>query len=299
MARLSTVLDSGLGGGTPAPEIRPGPETAASAMADPSAPVAAAERLASARRARKSEMRVGLVLVLSCVGAVAVAGIAAGAARTRRHPKLMVAATIAGLLASATGFALSTPMANRLSGALQARRTIEEYSSLLAERADGMGVTGVIEGPVKLVGRPELRAPGKQYLFLSRPDSGEEGAQAPGVEPFGMAGVLVPSAGADVLRVARPRVRLGPKGRERFIRADEDVMVLGFAVAGVLVPGPAYPTVVAPGDAPRVLESIAADLLGTARPRALYVALLQILFASGLAWSMTILLASATERLLA
>jgi hypothetical protein len=188
-------------------------------------------------------------------------------------------------------------VASRLSGALQARRTIEEYSSL---RSAPVEKAGVIEGPVMLVGRPEPRVPGNPYLFLSSPDSDEGGdAKAPTIKPFSVAGMLVQGAGTDVLRVARPRARLGPLGHERFIRADEDVMVLGFASGGRLVSGPAYPTVVAPGDAPRVLESISADLLGTAGPRALYVALLQILFAAGMGWSLAILLASATERLLA
>jgi hypothetical protein len=120
----------------------------------------------------------------------------------------------------------------------------------------------------------------------------------PAVAPFRLGEVLVPGAGRDVLRVARPRVRLGPRGRELFIRADEDVMVLGFVVAGSIVPDPAYPAVVAPGDAPRVLEKVSSDLLGTARARTLYVALLQVLFGAGLAWSIALLLASGTEYLL-
>lgn len=306
MARLSTVLDSALGGGAPAPEIRrkpappapatippPGPALVASATS--AAPTAPAERLASARRARRNEMRVGIAMVLSCAGAAVAAGIAAGVARTRRRPGLMTAATLAGLVASGAGFALSGAAASRLSGALQARRAIEEYSRPRTTPADGPGELG---GPVRLVGRPEARAPGGPYLFLDRPASGEGETPVPTVEPFGVAGIIVPGAATDVLRVARPRVRLGPRGRERFIRADEDVMVLGFAVAGSIVPGPAYPAVVAPGDAPRVLERISADLLGTAGPRALYVALLQVLFAAGLGWSMAILLASGTEFIL-
>ena len=75
-------------------------------------------------------------------------------------------------------------------------------------------------------------------------------------------------------------------------------MVLGYAVGGRLVSDPAYPPVVAPANAPRVLEYVLADLLGTAGPRARYVALLQIVFAAGLGWSLTVLLASATEYLL-
>jgi hypothetical protein len=208
----------------------------------------------------------------------------------------MTAAAFGCLVASGAGFAFSGPAASRLSGALQARRAIEEYSSRPAVPGDG--AAGLV-GPVRLVGRPEPRAPGAPYLFLSSPDSREgSGALTPAVGPFRLGGVLVPGAGTDVLRVARPRVRLGPRGREFFIRADEDVMVLGFVVAGSIVPHPAYPAVVAPGDAPRVLEGISSDLLGTARARTLYVALLQVLFGAGLAWSMALLLASGTEYLL-
>ena len=155
-----------------------------------------------------------------------------------------------------------------------------------------------------LVGKPGPRAHQGPYIFLDRPDSGERDVPPPVVESFGVAGISVQgggsggSGGSDVLRVARPRVRLGSRGRERFIRADEDVMVLGFAVGGSLVSDPTYPVVVAPGDAPRVLAEISADLLGTAGPRAIYVALLQVLFAAGLGWSLAMLLASATEHLL-
>ena len=240
-------------------------------------------------------MRVGFLIVMSCAAGAIAAVFASGAARTRRRRGLMVAAAFASLVASVTGFVLSGPAASRLSGALQARRAIEAYGVAYEASADG---AAGLAGPVKLVGRPEPLASGDAYVFLGRPDSGHGRVPAAAIESFQLGGTHVPAAGGDVMRVARPRVRLVARGRERFIRGDEDVMVLGFAAAGSIVPDPAFPAVVAPGDAPRVLEEVSADLLGTARPRALLVAVLQVLFASGGAWAMALLLASATEHLL-
>jgi len=294
-ARGQASLGSGLVGGTPGGNVRSGLTPPAREAIGSTGLVAPQERLASARARRRKDLRVGLAIVLACAGVALAAGLAAGLARKRRRPGLMTAATLAGLVASGAGFALSGHVAGRLSGSRQARRTIDEYASAVVKTPDG---EDVIEGPVRLVGRPEPRTPGKTYLFLDRPDSGDANVRREATEPFTVVGVSVSGAGADVMRVARPHVRLGPEGRERFIRADEEVMVLGYAVGGRLVSDPAYPTVVAPADAPRVIERVSADLLGTAGPRARYVALLQVLFAAGLAWSRTVLLASATEYLL-
>jgi len=295
-ARMSASLDAAFGGGAPVPELHAHASTVTAiepaAGASESAGPTATDRLAAAQRARRSEMRVGLVIVLSCAGAAVAAAFAAGAARTRRRPDLMTAATFAALVASGAGFALAGPAASRLSGALQARRAVEGYAAVQRVPADGTG-------PVRLVGRPDPLASGGAYIFLCRPDSDEGDARVAAVESFRLAGTSVPAGGGRVVRVARPRVRLGGRGRERFIRADEDVTVFGFAVAGTIVPDLAFPAVVAPADAPRVLEKMSADLLGAARPRALLVALLQVLFASGTAWAMALLLASATEHLLA
>jgi hypothetical protein len=296
-ARVSVSLDSALGGGAPVPGLPERSDAVPAAQgASGAAEPRANDRLAAARDARRSEMRVGLVIVVSCAGGAIAAVFGAGVAQRRRRPRLMVGATFAGLVVSVAGFVLSGPAASRLSGSLQARRAIESYA--VAEEVYA-GVAASPAGPVKLLGRPEPLASGNAYIFLARPDSSDGRTPLSAIESFQLAGMSVPARGPDVLRIARPRVRLGARGRERFIRADEDVMVFGFAAAGSIVPDPAFPAVVAPGDAPRVLQEISADLLGTARPRALLVALLQVAFASGAGWAMALLLSSATEHLLA
>ena len=72
--------------------------------------------------------------------------------------------------------ALSGPAASRLSGALHALRVIEDYTSL---RTAPAGVAAGPGGPVRLVGRPEPRAPGAMYLFFSPPDSAERATPPP------------------------------------------------------------------------------------------------------------------------
>jgi hypothetical protein len=113
---------------------------------------------------------------------------------------------------------------------------------------------------------------------------------------------------------------LGTAGRECFIGAEENVVVMGVLQDGVMRPRPGYPLVVAPageaaypasgGPTPltaspgergwmrKVMEALAADLAGTGARRARRLALLQAAFGSALAWSMALFAASVTESLL-
>lgn len=295
-ARLSAAIDSGLGGGPPVPETPPAfaADRAADGPATPGDAVPPDERLATARRARRGEMRSGLVMVIACSCAAAAAGLAAGVARKLRRPGLMIAGTLAGLAACGAGTIVAGPAASRLSGALQARRAVEEYASSAVIPAAGAALVG---GPVRLVGEPEAFVPAEPYLYFRRPGRGDDPAGRVRA-PFRLGGVRVEDAGPALLRAVRPRARLGPEGRELFIRADEEVLVMGFVRDGRLVPDAAYPAVVAPGGARRLLEEISSDLLGTAPARGRWAALLHVLFGAGMAWSVTVLLASATEYVL-
>jgi hypothetical protein len=209
---------------------------------------------------------------------------------------------------------------------MAAREAIEVYASTPTVPA---GKAGGLSGPVKLVGRPmsgALSGPapalgtrsGARHFYYRGPGGDGEGSAV--YTGFRLGAVAVAACSPSDCRVVRPHVRLGSAGREHFIGAEENVVVMGVLQDGVLRSRPGYPLVVAPaGEAAdpspggpllpttnpdertwmrKVMRAVAADLAGTGARRARWLALLQAAFGSALAWSMALFAASATERLL-
>ena len=338
MRELSLALDSRIAGGPPVPDLasprvrgEPGPSAGRTDFAGE------LERFA-ARSARRTRM--AWAMLLASGAAVAAAGLASGLAARRRSPWATWAFATVGAVAACAGFALAGPIASRLSGAIAAREAIEAYASAPAVPA---GKADRLAGPVRLVGRPLPGAlsgagpapgarSGVKHFYFRAPggEGGGGGAGSAVYAGFRLGGVAVAACSPWECRVVRPHVRLGTAGREYFIGADENVVVMGFLRDGILRPRPGYPLVVAPAGAAetkgaaapgtgvrgpgearplsaspgergwmrKVMEALAADLAGTGAPRSRWLALLQAAFGSALAWSMALLAASATERLL-
>ncbi|MHC4198839.1 MAG: hypothetical protein ACYSU0_02540 [Planctomycetota bacterium] len=345
MREASLALDTRIAGGPPVPDLaslRERVESAQSAgrftgltpqvfrviLAEALASGALAEELEVFAELSAREVRKAWLMLLAGGAAVAAAGIASGLAARRRSVWATWTFAAAGVVAACGAFALAGPVATRLSGALAAREAIKAYASTLTVPA---GKAGGLSGPVRLVGRPSpgalsgagpapgaLSGAGARYFYYRGPGEGGEGSAV--YAGFRLGAVTVAACSPSDCRVVRPHVRLGSAGREHFIGAEENVVVMGVLRDGVLRPRRGYPLVVAPaGEAAypapggaralaaspderrwmrQVMEAVADDLAGTGARRARWLALLQAAFGSALAWSMALLAASATERLL-
>ena len=266
------------------------------------------ERTARARAelARTSEetalgLRRGVIGLGLALGVSLALGTALAVARRTRSPLLMTALGAVAFIGSAAGFAFAGPISSRLSAVERASRVIESYAAARTVRAEE---AGLFAGPVKVVGRPSSVVGAESgYLYLKRPGEPGEGPASPHAG-FRVGGVVVPPTGPGDLHVVLPHVRLGPRGREFFIREDEDVLAVGFVLSRGLAPRPGYPVIVAPVGAASigkqgVFQAIAADLFGAERRHARYLVLLQLLFGALAAWFMTTFCSACSEHAIA
>jgi hypothetical protein len=152
-------------------------------------------------------------------------------------------------------------------------------------------------GPARLVGTPmEVAKAVPGYLFYLGPADGPEDATAPWAG-FHLGPIRIAPAARGTMRVVLPFARLAAQGRELYLSSEENVMVLGVVVDGVVTPRPGHPVLVASADERRVFGMLARELFGAARTRSLLMALLQVLFAAVAAWSLSLVLAFLAEPL--
>jgi hypothetical protein len=250
---------------------------------------------AETRRTHDSEVTTAWIsLAGSCTLIAAV--MAAASLFTRiRKPLAMAAVALLGICVSGTAIVLSARTATVLSGMLDAARTIGEYAGTKAVRADQ---AAWLVGPAVVIGQPsEIAECEPGFLYYRASDAAVPERPAPRAG-FELGELSIEPAPEDQMHVVLPSARLGPQGRETMIREEETIMVLGFVDDGKMQARPGYPIVVSPADQRRVFDRLSQDLLGAPERRSLYAALLQVVFCAAAAWFITLLLASATEKII-